>query len=134
MKNNFFGLKNFLESKYPVFQGNVIGDVYPPSSFAIMISDFTSFLWLVGICFMIFGKSAFDLFGVPCPWIVEYMSNNKMQTFLGLFIMNNIGHSFLATGAFEIYVNDLLLFSKIETGRFPNIEELVRTLNNMGYT
>ena len=25
MKNNFLGLKNYLESKYPVFQGNVIG-------------------------------------------------------------------------------------------------------------
>ena len=36
------------------------------------------------------------------------------------FIGNNIQSSLLSTGAFEIYINDVLAYSKIQTGKMPD--------------
>jgi len=134
MKNNFLGLKNVLEQHISEFRGNVFGDVYPPSTFAVWIAEVTGMVWLLGIALIIFGKSLFDIIGLPAPSFVDYISNNKVQTFVVLFVMNNIGHSYLATGAFEIYLNDDLIFSKLQTGRFPTMNEIFSILNSHGYT
>lgn len=135
MKNNFLGLKSILEQHISDFRGNnvIIGDVYPPSTFAMWIAEVSGTLWMLGIALIIFGKSIFDITGLPVPFFVDYISNNKVQTFIILFVLNNIGHSFLATGAFEIYLNDDLIFSKLQTGRFPTMNEMFMILYSHGY-
>jgi len=134
MKNNFLGLKNILEQHISEFRGNVIGDVYPPSTFAVWIAEIAGTLWMLGIALIIFGKSIFDITGLPVPFFIEYIANNKVQTFIILFVINNIGHSLLATGAFEIYLNDELIFSKLQAGRFPTMNEMFSILNSHGYS
>lgn len=37
-----------------------------------------------------------------------------------------------ATGAFELYLNNDLLFSKLEKDRMPSIDEVFRSLNSFG--
>jgi len=132
MKNNFLGLQSFLEQHISELRGNVFGDVYPPSSFAVWIAELSGILWMLGISLLIFGKSIFDIIGLPVPSFVDYITNNKVQTFIILFVMNNIGHSFLATGAFEIYLNDELIFSKLQAGRFPTMNEIFTILDSYG--
>ena len=119
MKNNFLGLKSILEQHISDFRGNnvIIGDVYSPGTFAVWIAEVSGTLWMLGIALIIFGKSIFDITGLPVPFFVDYISNNKVKTFIILFVLNNIGHSFLVTGSFEIYLNDDLIFSKLQTGR-----------------
>ena len=34
-------------------------------------------------------------------------------------------------GAFEIFVNDNLIFSKLQLGRFPNDREIIRLINGI---
>ena len=106
MKNNFLGLKSMLEQHISDFRGNnvIIGDVYPPSTFAVWIAEVSGTLWMLGIALIIFGKSNFDITGLPVPFFVDYISNNKVKTFIIIFVLNNIGHSFL-------------IFSKLQTGR-----------------
>ena len=41
------------------------------------------------------------------------------------FLGNNIQTSLLTTGAFEVSVNDDLVFSKLQTGKMPTIGILV---------
>ena len=112
----------------------MIGDVYPPSTFAVWIAEVAGTLWMLGIALIIFGKSIFDITGLPVPFFIEYIANNKVQTFIILFVINNIGHSLLATGAFEIYLNDELIFSKLQAGRFPTMNEMFSILNSHGYS
>jgi selT/selW/selH-like putative selenoprotein len=133
MANNFRQLKGFVESKYPDFIGNVYGEVYPPSPVNVAIAQFASYVWFTGIALMMGGTIIFDQFGIPVPEIVQTMNNNKPVAFMVLFAMNSVANSLIATGAFEIYVNDDLIFSKLQSGRFPNGDELVAAINALGY-
>ena len=38
----------------------------------------------------------------------------------------------LQTGAFEIFLDDVLIYSKLETGRMPNAKDLVEALEKHG--
>ena len=133
MRNNFLSLQNFVESKYPDFAGNVFGEVYPPHPVSVMIAQVASYVWFAGIALMLGGTVIFEKLGMPVPQIIVQMNNNKPVAFFLLFVMNSLANSLIATGAFEIYVNDDLIFSKLQTGRFPNGDELMAALNAMGY-
>jgi thioredoxin reductase-like selenoprotein T len=133
MRNNFLGLKNFVESKFPQFLGNIHGEVYPPPAASVMIATLAGYIWFIGIALTMGGNQIFGALGMPVPDIVKTMNENKVPTFMTLFVINSLGNSLIATGAFEIYVNDQLIFSKLQTGRFPNGEELVQLINTLGY-
>lgn len=133
MKNNFLGLKNFVESKYPAFDGNVYGEVYPPSPINVMIAQLAGYVWFFGIVLLMGGSTIFQTLGVPTPGFVDELSKNKVPAFIFLFVMNSFANSLIATGAFEIYVNEELIFSKLQTGRFPNGDELIAAINALGY-
>jgi selT/selW/selH-like putative selenoprotein len=90
-------------------------------------------VWIAGIGLMLGGTIIFDQLGIPVPEIVQNMNNNKPVAFMVLFVMNSLANSLIATGAFEIYVNEDLIFSKLQTGRFPNGDELIAALNALGY-
>ena len=42
---------------------------------------------------------------------------------------NMMAGQVIATGAFEVYADDTLIFSKLNTGRMPAIEEIVALIN-----
>lgn len=133
MKNNFLGLRNFIEGSFPEFQGNIYGEVYPPPAHAQFIAQLTGYLWLIGIVLLLGGDKIFQALGMETPEFVKEMIKNKPGAFLALFIMNSVGNSMVNTGAFEIFVNDDLIFSKLQTQRFPTGDELVTALEAMGY-
>lgn len=54
------------------------------------------------------------------------------MAFFILFLINSFGNSQLATGAFEIYLNDVLVYSKLETGRLPTPRDLMDALRLAG--
>lgn len=134
MHNNFLGLKNFVETKFPEFIGNVYGEVYPPPAINVAIAQFASYVWFAGIALMFGGHIIFEQLGLQTPDFVVQMNKNKVGAFMGLFVMNSLANSLVATGAFEIYVNEELIFSKLQAGRFPNGDELVAAMNALGYT
>lgn len=46
--------------------------------------------------------------------------------FFALFFLNNYANSQLATGAFEVVYNGRTVFSKLEMGRMPNVDEVLK--------
>ena len=54
-----------------------------------------------------------------------------MQTFIALYVINLIGSNLLSTGAFEVYIQDELVWSKIETGRLPDHKYLLQEIAKM---
>lgn len=133
MANNFRGLQNFIESKYPDFRGNVEGGVYPPPWYALWISSLASYLWIIGIAIMLAGQQIFDAIGIRMPAIIVEMNKNKPAVFMTLFVINSLGNSLTATGAFEVYLNGNLIFSKLQMHRFPTGPEIAGAIEALGY-
>ncbi|CAH8824829.1 unnamed protein product [Trichobilharzia szidati] len=78
--------------------------------------------------------TSFDPFaylGYPTPNIVSYASENKVSFCLMTFLLGNIIEGQLvSTGAFEIYLDDMPIWSKLYTNRFPQPEELLKIIDN----
>ncbi len=77
---------------------------------------------------MFIGGEIFRLLNIPEPsWYVDYVKNNKTGCFFVLFMINTFGANQLSTGAFEIYFNGDLVYSKLMNGRLPREAELYHT-------
>lgn len=82
------------------------------------------------ILFVIFGEQIFRAINRPIPGFYQKIQENKWMWCMGtFFIGNQISTSLISTGAFEIYINDKLAFSKLETGRMPDSNTLQRVFS-----
>lgn len=60
----------------------------------------------------------------------EYIQNNKLQFGFGaFFIASIIQANLLQSGAFEVYINGNLEYSKLETKKMPTFEQLQSILH-----
>mmetsp|Transcript_34175 Transcript_34175/g.53433 ORF Transcript_34175/g.53433 Transcript_34175/m.53433 type:complete len:82 (-) Transcript_34175:327-572(-) len=59
--------------------------------------------------------------GMPMPpWYEANINSNKMIVLFGsFFVINGLINSMMSTGAFEVTLNDELVWSKLETGIAP---------------
>ena len=132
MQRYFVDLKAFLEAKYPELRGQISGGLFPPPSYAVTIANFASYMWFAGIFMMVGGSTVLTSLNIPVPDFLRQMENNKLPVFLGLFMLNNLANSLVATGAFEVYLNDELIFSKLEMKRFPGSNDIIQALSMQG--
>eukprot|EP01035_Chromulina_nebulosa_P055156 gene55156-75576_t len=133
MKNYFLQVKDFIEVNYPSYNWYITGFNYPPSPLSILISQVATMIWIVGIILLLCGDLIFRTLNIPMPKIIQDINNNKVLCFGILFVVNSLGNSQLATGAFEMYLNDELIYSKLATGRLPSGEEVLTLLVKNGY-
>lgn len=78
---------------------------HPPTPTGQFISTLTSYALIGGVLLLLLGGTLFSSLGVPEPALYKAMKDNQAMAILGLFMLNNIGNSFLATGAFEIFID-----------------------------
>ena len=64
--------------------------------------------------------------------VQEFMAENQLGTFGLLFGCNIMSGQLINTGAFEVTLNGRPVWSKIETGRFPQLPELISELKAAG--
>lgn len=121
-----------MESNYPEYDLLITGGNYPPSEFAKFIANIASFVWFIGIAFLLGGSQIFKFLGMPEPAVFKEMANNKMTCFIVLFVINSIGASQLSTGAFEMYLDDVEIFSKLSAGRLPSPNDIQAALSKHG--
>lgn len=70
------------------------------------------------------GEWVCNMLGLPIS-IFKKLEENKWMWFMGaLFIGNMIKSNMLQTGAFEVHVENTLVFSKLQRGRIFDKEEL----------
>jgi len=130
MKKNFLEYRSFIESNFPQLSGHIDGMNYPPPEYAVHLASLTSYCYFGGILFLVLGETIFNSLQIPLPSLyLQYVRDNKMMAFFGLMILQSVGNSFLTTGAFEIYVDGDLVFSKLESKRFPSGPELIDIFN-----
>ena len=118
-----------IREKYPDM--NVMGDNYPPSTLNRILVQVIGLLKM-GIIFMILANvNPFSLLGQPTPAIWSWLSSSKLYgCLITFFICNTVEGTLISSGAFEIYYNDVPIWSKIETGRIPQPAELFQIIDN----
>jgi len=130
-KNAFVKTANYLHSYFP--EAQIQGDIYPPPAMNQLIAQIASYIFFAGLIFIFFGETIANnvtQLRELCNWVAQ----NKMQTFIMLYVINLVGSNLLSTGAFEVYVQDELIWSKLEHGTLPNNQFLLQEITKMSPT
>ena len=110
-------------------QIEVVGDNYPPPPTKALIARCLSMFKMALLICLLLGQNPFLLLNIPTPAIYRWALENKMYACLAIFFLSNsIETSLISTGAFEISINDVPLWSKLQTGRLPSANEFVQML------
>ncbi|XP_053959746.1 thioredoxin reductase-like selenoprotein T homolog CG3887 [Anastrepha ludens] len=120
---------NILTERYP--QMTVHGANYDPPGFNMYISRI---VFAAKILFIVVIVSSFDIFGTigqqtPAWW--RHLLDNKLYACMMVFFVGNmLEGQLVASGAFEITLNDVPVWSKLQTGRIPAPQELFQIIDN----
>ncbi|MCJ8733825.1 hypothetical protein PDJAM_G00228140 [Pangasius djambal] len=107
------------------------GENYPPKLINKYIANFISYFKLLAIALIVTGQNPFQMLGTNTPRVWSWGQENKIFSCLMVFFLSNMLETqFLSTGAFEITLNDVPIWSKLQSGYVPNIQELFHILDN----
>jgi selT/selW/selH-like putative selenoprotein len=111
----------------------VVGENYSPGTLKASFAKALSIIKMGLLICLLFGQNPFPFFSISTPRIYLWALQNKMYACLMIFFFSNSLESYLiSTGAFEISVNDVPLWSKLETGRVPSANEFIQMLQPFG--
>lgn len=107
------------------------GENYPPTPLNRLLGNFFSYLKLLSILVIVSGQNPFVLLGLQTPTAWTWTQDNKIfSCLMAFFLCNMMETHFLSTGAFELTLNDVPLWSKLQSGYVPNIQEVFQILDN----
>ena len=109
----------------------IMGENYSPAHFRSLLARILSIIKITLLICLLFGRNPFPCLNIPTPKVYLWALRNKMYACLMIFFLSNSIESYLmSTGAFEISIDDVLLWSKLETGRLPSNEEFIQMLKS----
>jgi len=123
-------LQHQLRQQFPQLQSH--GMNHPPTEQNTQIAQLIGYAQMAGFGLLFFGSFIFQALKMEEPAPVKWMSNHKMNAFCLVFMMGFMSTQLMATGAFEVYYNGQLVFSKLNEGRIPHVNDLVRNLQLHG--
>jgi len=128
-RNAFEQFSTVIHEKYPTV--NIEGSNYSPGSFKSIIAQVFGFGKIALIIMIVMERNPFTYFGMNTPAIYNWMITNKLSACLMLFMFSNsIESMLLSTGAFEIYIGEEQIWSKLESGRVPSPAELMQAIDS----
>eukprot|EP00735_Rhodelphis_limneticus_P015228 TRINITY_DN9416_c0_g1::TRINITY_DN9416_c0_g1_i1::g.237::m.237 TRINITY_DN9416_c0_g1::TRINITY_DN9416_c0_g1_i1::g.237 ORF type:complete len:132 (-),score=6.70,sp/Q9STZ2/SELT_ARATH/33.33/7e-17,Rdx/PF10262.4/4.1e-08 TRINITY_DN9416_c0_g1_i1:294-689(-) len=111
---------------------NVVGTEYLPSRPRQITAQLLGYGQIATWVVTFWGDTLFPVMGVTPPSFYQHMKDNKLQTFLASWILGNAGsQAMMSTGAFEIMYDGQIVFSKLDTGRLPSLEEVVTRISDI---
>jgi len=110
--------------------GAIDGVPYPPGMIQGMISQLSFYMFVCGLGLLIFGEYLFDQlhWEVPAQMLRNIKTNYQTHALIVLFFFNWLSGQLLATGAFEVFFDGTLVFSKLSTGELPEVNDLLYRL------
>lgn len=97
------------------------------------MGNLVSYLKLLLLVLVVSGQNPALLLGLEPPqamtraWI--WSQDNKIFSCLMTFFLCNMMEThFLSTGAFEVTLNDVPLWSKLQSGSVPNLQQIFQVL------
>lgn len=125
----FEELSGFVLKKFPSLV--IEGDIYPPPAWRGTLAKIIQIVKFGLILCVILGIDPFNAVGYPIPRLTEYASQNKISFCLIVFMCGNLAETqLLSTGAFEIFLNDMPIWSKLDSQRIPQPYELLQIISN----
>ncbi|MBN3282804.1 SELT2 protein, partial [Polyodon spathula] len=107
------------------------GENYLPKPIYRYIASLISYFKFLLIALVASGYSIFPMLGMDPPRIWTWSQENKISSCLMVFFLSNmIETQCLSSGAFEITLNDVPIWSKLQSGHVPNIQEIFHILDN----
>jgi selT/selW/selH-like putative selenoprotein len=135
-KRNFVQVREFLEYNFPELRGKVTGDNYPAPPIIELVLKVMSVIQLIGIVLAMLGSNAFRIIGMNTPpsFYTNVIEKNAMPIAIFIYlILPQMLSKYLVTGAFEIILDDsITIFSKLSTGRLPQMADLIDPLTKAG--
>ncbi|CAF1086721.1 unnamed protein product [Rotaria sp. Silwood1] len=126
-QNLFKQFSELVHKHYPNIA--VIGENYSPSPLKALLARILSIIKIILLICLLFSQNPFSFFHISTPKIYLWALQNKMYACLMIFFLSNSLESYLiSTGAFEISIDDVPLWSKLETGRLPSNNEFIQML------
>ncbi|KAL8580904.1 hypothetical protein ACOMHN_039604 [Nucella lapillus] len=121
---------NTLRQRFPDLL--VEGDNFPPPPWRAMAAQALGVAKLVLIGLVVAGFNPFTHLNLPTPGAYSWAIENKIYACLMVFFISNAAEGqLISTGAFEIFYNDVPIWSKLEKGRVPSPQEMVRLVIEM---
>nr|AVA09701.1 putative effector protein [Heterodera avenae] len=118
-----------LREKYPGI--DVHGENYPPGILRAVGAQILGIVKIALIVCVVSGRSPFPALGLDTPTFFQWMLSNRLSAALMLFLFSNAIEGMLqSTGAFEIYIESDLIWSKLESGRVPSPPELIQAIDS----
>ncbi|XP_028043276.1 thioredoxin reductase-like selenoprotein T homolog CG3887 [Bombyx mandarina] len=128
-KKVFEDYAGIIQQKYPEI--SVIGANYDPPGFNMYLSRIIGFGKMLVIMCILSGVNIFAWLNKPQPaWWSWCLENKLYACMMMFFLANMIEGQLISSGAFEISLNNIPLWSKIETGRIPQPSELFQIIDN----
>lgn len=118
-----------VNQKYPYIL--VDGANYDPPGLYMFLVRIIGTLKMAAIVCILGGINIFDYFNQPQPSWWQWCTENKIYACMMLFFLSNlIEGQLISSGAFEIFLNDVPVWSKLESGRIPQPAELFQIIDN----
>lgn len=120
----FDQFRTALTERYPELEFE--GGNFDPDLWRVLLAKALSYFKLAAIALVATGFNPFPGFGMETPRFYEWAITNKVYACLmSWFVTGMVENALMSTGAFEIYYNDLPVWSKLESGRLPEFTELL---------
>ncbi|CAG7829431.1 unnamed protein product [Allacma fusca] len=104
---------------------------FPPPPPRQYLAQFISLAKFLILGCIIMNINPFEYLGLGRPNLWMWVTQNKIYaSLMCFFLCNLIETQLISTGAFEIYFNDVPIWSKIQTGRIPSPPELLQIVDN----
>lgn len=115
-------MAHHVRRRYPEIQ--VAGEPMMPPQHKLYLAYAMKAVFFGGLLIQLAG-------GVILPPDVheKYVSNNRMGIFVAMMMANMISGSIMTTNAFEISHDGAMVWSSIERGRLPHVQELFDELS-----
>lgn len=138
MMKNFNQLRQLLETNFPELRGRVRGSNYPAPLYATILSYALTFFQFFTFVVMYAGDSIWRyvpfMRGQAPEWYYT-MKQNGIPVLIALFlILPTVIQAHVKTGAFEVYLDGAIVFSKLGSGRMPTIQDVYTPLVQAGLT
>lgn len=103
----------------------VSGSNYPLNTMRYILSWVVSGLQWSVIIMMMQGEGVFQYFQITPPPLYYRLQEKKWMVLIGAFLLGNQISSMVSnTGAFEVYCDGQLIFSKLGTNQMPDVRYL----------
>jgi len=120
---------NILSEKYP--QIIIKGANYDPPGINYYLSKLIFVAKIILILIIVSAYDVWGYFGRPIPSWHRWCTDNKIYACMMVFFIGNMLEAqLIASGAFEISINDIPVWSKLETGRIPSPQELFQIIDS----